>query len=226
MTTLKQIEAAVDALIDKAEDNAHDLAGKEQAAALAEARTALLSLVAGVCKERDAYEGHMADYNALQGQYAYLLKAGAPQVRREAVEALLKRLDAMPHEYERNARTTKEAAALLQSLWERCEVAEKELERERMRLAGCGVAALGYFDGCHDDYKSASLDDVLRLVESEKAARAELARCREALAHVESLALEGERNSIRSERVDFQARMRQISNRARYGLEAALKGDV
>lgn len=38
-----------------------------------------------------------------------------------------------------------------------------ELERERMRLAGCGVAALGYFDGCHPDYDSASLQDVLRL---------------------------------------------------------------
>jgi len=38
-----------------------------------------------------------------------------------------------------------------------------ELETERMRLAGCGVAALGYFDGCCDTYKSASLDDVLRL---------------------------------------------------------------
>ncbi|HEP9695501.1 TPA: hypothetical protein VDV99_006472, partial [Pseudomonas aeruginosa] len=38
-----------------------------------------------------------------------------------------------------------------------------ELETERMRLAGCGVAALGYFDGCADAYKSASLSDVLRL---------------------------------------------------------------
>jgi len=38
-----------------------------------------------------------------------------------------------------------------------------ELERERNRLAACSVAALGYFNGCHDDYKSASLDDVLRL---------------------------------------------------------------
>ena len=40
-----------------------------------------------------------------------------------------------------------------------------ELERERMRLAACGTAALGYFEGCHEDYKSASLDDVLRLRE-------------------------------------------------------------
>jgi hypothetical protein len=41
--------------------------------------------------------------------------------------------------------------------------ARRELETERMRLAACGVAALGYFNGCEDAYKSASLDDVLRL---------------------------------------------------------------
>ncbi|EPB7036646.1 hypothetical protein ACRROF_000158 [Pseudomonas aeruginosa] len=40
---------------------------------------------------------------------------------------------------------------------------EAELETERMRLAACGTAALGYFDGCADAYKSASLSDVLRL---------------------------------------------------------------
>ena len=33
---------------------------------------------------------------------------------------------------------------------------KSELERERMRLAGCGVAALGYFTDCHPDYDSAS----------------------------------------------------------------------
>ena len=44
---------------------------------------------------------------------------------------------------------------------------EKNLEIERMRLAGCGTAALGYFDGkCSDDYWSASLKDVLTLRES------------------------------------------------------------
>lgn len=44
-------------------------------------------------------------------------------------------------------------------------VKEKEsaLETERMRLAACSTAALGYFEGCCDEYKSASLDDVLRL---------------------------------------------------------------
>ena len=38
-----------------------------------------------------------------------------------------------------------------------------QLEIERMRLAGCSVAALGYFDGCNDEYNSASLQDVLAL---------------------------------------------------------------
>jgi hypothetical protein len=42
-------------------------------------------------------------------------------------------------------------------------LAEKDAERERLRLAACGVAALGYFKGCIAEYKSASLGDVLRL---------------------------------------------------------------
>ena len=40
---------------------------------------------------------------------------------------------------------------------------ENETERERMRLAACGTAALGYFKECHEDYRSASLEDTLRL---------------------------------------------------------------
>lgn len=42
---------------------------------------------------------------------------------------------------------------------------EAELDRERIRLAACGSAALGYFEGCKDVYRSASLDDVLCLRE-------------------------------------------------------------
>lgn len=42
---------------------------------------------------------------------------------------------------------------------------EAQLENERIRLSACGAAALGYFEGCKDEYKSASLDDVLRLRE-------------------------------------------------------------
>ncbi len=56
-----------------------------------------------------------------------------------------------------------------------------ELETERMRLAGCGVAALGYFDGCADAYKSASLSDVLRLRADCDAALARVAELEAAL---------------------------------------------
>lgn len=47
---------------------------------------------------------------------------------------------------------------------------EKLLETEGLRLAACSTAALGYFEGCADEFKSASLDDVLRL----RASHAEL----------------------------------------------------
>lgn len=55
-----------------------------------------------------------------------------------------------------------------------------ELETERMRLAACGVAALGYFDGCKDEYRSASLEDVLRLYASMKEAKKGREKLREA----------------------------------------------
>lgn len=48
---------------------------------------------------------------------------------------------------------------------------EAELERERIRLAACGSAALGFFEGCKDEYYSASLGDVLRLRENLAALR-------------------------------------------------------
>lgn len=46
-----------------------------------------------------------------------------------------------------------------------------ELEIERMRLAACGTAALGYFKGCAQEYDSASLQDVLRLFRKESELR-------------------------------------------------------
>jgi hypothetical protein len=51
------------------------------------------------------------------------------------------------------------------TLQQRVNTLESQLECERMRLAACGVAALGYFEGCAEEYKSASLSDVLRLRE-------------------------------------------------------------
>ena len=61
----------------------------------------------------------------------------------------------------------------LEQLRQRVQELEKELERERMRLAACSTAALGYFEGCCGEYKSASLDDVLRLREANKKLTAE-----------------------------------------------------
>lgn len=46
---------------------------------------------------------------------------------------------------------------------DRIEQLQCDLETERQRLVACSVAALGYFDGCCDEYKSASLNDVLSL---------------------------------------------------------------
>ena len=40
---------------------------------------------------------------------------------------------------------------------------KQQLESERISHAGCGVAALGYFDGCDPKYLSASLMDVITL---------------------------------------------------------------
>lgn len=39
----------------------------------------------------------------------------------------------------------------------------QELDRERMRLAAVGTAALGYFHGCNDEYRSATLEDTIKL---------------------------------------------------------------
>ena len=60
-----------------------------------------------------------------------------------------------------------------------------ELERERMRLAACGVVAMANTPesaararDIHPDYRSASCDDVARAVDSEMSLRAELAELR------------------------------------------------
>jgi len=53
---------------------------------------------------------------------------------------------------------------------------EADAERERIRLAACGVAALGYHkdgDNIHPDYESASLSDVHRLTAKLERAEAE-----------------------------------------------------
>jgi len=72
-----------------------------------------------------------------------------------------------------------EAAAALVQLREENARLNDEGERERIRLAACGVAALGYHrdgDSIHPDYESASLSDVHRLTAKLERAEAEVAR--------------------------------------------------
>jgi len=64
---------------------------------------------------------------------------------------------------------------------------EAKLETERQRLAACGVAALGYFEGCSPQYKSGSLEDVLRLRDSNKQLQADNKRLVEALKVVDGM---------------------------------------
>lgn len=73
----------------------------------------------------------------------------------------------------------------IRALTKRVEQAERErdearadAERERMRLAGCSVAALGYYkrgDAIAPEYGSGSLDDVIALRERAEAAEADAA---------------------------------------------------
>lgn len=78
-------------------------------------------------------------------------------------------------------RTASEAAEL------RIVELKNELEVEHMRLAGCGVAALGYFEGCADEYKSASLSFILKLRGETETLRAKLARVEAEVAAVRRL---------------------------------------
>ena len=69
-------------------------------------------------------------------------------------------------------------AGITRSALDEIERIQKDLDIERMRLAACGVAALGWFDGCVDEYRSATLTDTLALVENNAALRKEAAALR------------------------------------------------
>lgn len=77
----------------------------------------------------------------------------------------------------------------------------EEHERERIRLAGCGVAALGYVKA--DEFKpgdyahSASLDDVMALRAKLTAAEAERDASKQAIHHAASEALEATRTLVK-----------------------------
>ena len=79
------------------------------------------------------------------------------------INELLDRLEAAEADALEQARLNGMGASREAALMAKLEVAEKEVEIERMRLAACGVAALGYFEGCAEEYISASLNDVLAL---------------------------------------------------------------
>lgn len=78
-----------------------------------------------------------------------------------------------------------EAADLIERQAAELAALRAELERERMRLAACGVVAMADTPASaakaremHDDYRSASCDDVARRVDECIALRAELDACK------------------------------------------------
>ena len=87
----------------------------------------------------------------------------SPAANPSAIHELLDSLSAAESDALEQARLNGIGAERELALMAKLEVAEKEVEIERMRLAACGVAALGYFEGCAEEYISASLNDVLAL---------------------------------------------------------------
>lgn len=99
-------------------------------------------LIAAIEVEKDNEISALNNFNAMQGK------------------ALKNKQTLLEEARTKNALIEREANA---TLTDRIAELECELEIERCRLAACGVAALGYFEGCAENYKSASLDDVLRM---------------------------------------------------------------
>ena len=91
---------------------------------------------------------------------------------------------------------------MISELLDRLEAAENKLETERMRLAACSVAALGYFDGCAKEYTSASLDDVLNLRKRLEAAGKESDALR-----AENAALVDDMNLLRNNNTALRAKI-------------------
>lgn len=87
----------------------------------------------------------------------------SPAANPSAIHELLDSLSAAESDALEQARLNGIGAERELALMAKLEAAEKEVEIERMRLAACGVAALGYFEGCAEAYISASLNDVLAL---------------------------------------------------------------
>ena len=106
------------------------------------------------------------------------IRNGEPLVRLSDAEAIIAAKDA---EIARLRNQLEHYICVSSKKAEQIKELEAELETERMRLAGCGVAAIGYFDGCKEEYRSASLDDTLRLYAKHNKQSAALKLAREAL---------------------------------------------
>ena len=90
----------------------------------------------------------------------------------EAKERVFKHLD----------QRMRDAADMIAALFAERNALRDELERERMRLAACGVAAMANTRetaadarACAPEYRSASFDDVCRIVDSEMSLRDRIA---------------------------------------------------
>jgi hypothetical protein len=110
----------------------------------------------------------------------------------------------------------------------------EELERERMRLAACGVVAMANTPGTaamardmHADYRSGSCDEVAKAVDREMALRAEAAKLKaERDAHAEFyrrfLSLQGDVTKITEEAMEaikLREALREASNNMRKLME-------
>ena len=97
---------------------------------------------------------------------AAALRASQEQMRQEQTK----------HEPEWASKALSDMEAEVRLLREQLRQVQADAECERMRLAACGTAALGYFEDCAEEYKSASLNDVLRLKARAEAAEAQVER--------------------------------------------------
>lgn len=120
--------------------------------------------------------------------------------RAQELEALFQRTHNVHADWVRQAQKVGPLESALSASRARVGELTEELEQERVRLAGCGAAALGYADDCKPgDYGwSASLGDVQRLRKHDSAATAEVAKLRECLRSAE---LDGVRATAENERL-------------------------
>jgi hypothetical protein len=129
----------------------------------------------------ETQQSEIAETNSQPGETRAPATAGKSPAEKETSDKLQSttpRTDALMERLEREARPYNyrwhDWADLARGL-------ELELEREQICHAACGVAALGYHpkEGISSEYKSASLDDVLRLREKCDELEAQLSATRE-----------------------------------------------